>query len=191
MTLVKIMKKLQNIYDKSMAEDQSTVDFFEAFNAFSKNKKSESYPFYIKYIHSNSEYLYNYNIPRYTECFFVKDTLFVISNHLQHQLSVLADSARFLVDGIIKIKDLDNIYNYLKKNNHEVLSYFRLKNVDMTLKENQHYIAKYYLFLKKIDYDQDESSFFKMMLKSRRILSKIHNNGEVEKDIEYLLNKNF
>lgn len=185
------MKKIQNIYDKSMVEDQPILDFFEAFNLFSKNKKSESYPFDIKYIHSNSEYLYNYNIPRYTECFFVKNTLFIISNHLQHQLDILADSARFLVSGIIKIKDLDNIYSYLKESNHEVLSYFRVKNADMTLKENQHYIAKYYMFLKKIEYSQNESSFFKMMLKSRRILSKVYNNGEIEKDIEYLLNKNF
>jgi hypothetical protein len=52
-------------------------------------------------------------------------------------------------------------------------------------------VSRYYLFVQKIDYNTDDSTFFKMMLKSRRILSKVHNNGEIEKDIEYLLNKKF
>jgi len=191
MTLVIIMKKIQNIYDKSMAESKETVDFFKEFESFSKYNKSKSYPFEIKYIHSNSEFLYNYNIPRYTECFFVKDTLFVVSNHLQRKIYKLADATHFLINGTFKIKDLDNIFHYLKEINHPILTYHRLKNADFTVKEIQHYAAKYYLFLQKIEYSREDSAFFKMMLKSRRILSKVHNNGEIEKDIEYLLNKNF
>jgi len=191
MTLVTIMKKIQNIYDKSMAESENTVDFFKEFESFSKYNKLKSYPFDIKYIHANSEFLYNYNIPRYSECFFVKDTLFIISNHLQHSIKHIADATHFLIAGVVKTKDLDNIFNYLKESNHDVLNYHRIKTADLTVSEIQHYIAKYYLFLKKIDYNHDDSTFFKMMLKSRRILSKVHNNGEIEKDIEYLLNKNF
>jgi len=191
MTLVTIMKKIQNIYDKSMAEDKDTVDFFKEFESFSSYNKLKKYPFDIKYIHSNSEFLYNYNMPRYTECFFVKDTLFVISNHLQHRINILADATYFLLHGLVKTKDLDNIFKHLKETNHAILGYHRLKNADMTVSEIQHYIARYYLFTQKIDHHHEDSTFFKMMLTSRRILSKVHNNGEIEKDIEYLLNKNF
>lgn len=174
-----------------MAEKKETVDFLKEFEAFSKYNKLKSYPFDIKYIHSNSEFLYNYHIPRYTECFFVQNTLFVVSNHLQHKIQTLADATYYLLHGIVKVKDLDNVFNYLKDNNHDVLNYHRLKNTDLTVKEIQHYIARYYLFIQKIDYQQGDSTFFKMMLKSRRILSKVHNNGEIEKDIEYLLNKKY
>lgn len=191
MTLVINMKKIQNIYDKSMAENKSTVDFFKAFELFSKDNKFKSYPFDIKYVHSNSEFIDSYNISRCSECFFVKDTLFVISNHLQHPIHILADATYFLLYGLVKTKDLDNIFSHLKTTNNEVLNYYRLKNADMTSKEIQHYVSRYYLFVQKIDYNPDDSTFFKMMLKSRRILSKVHNNGEIEKDIEYLLNKKF
>lgn len=185
------MKKIQNIYDKSMADNKEIVDFFKEFEAFLKYNKINKYPFDIKYLHSNSELSEKYNIPRKTECFFVNNTLFIISNHLQHKISTLADAAYFLVAGIIKNKDLANIFNYLNERDNEVLKYHRLKYSDLSVIEAQHYIAKYYLFLQKIDHEHDDSTFFKMMLKSRRILSKIHNNGEVEKDIEYLLNKKF
>ena len=101
MTLVINMKKIQNIYDKSMAENKSTVDFFKAFELFSKDNKFKSYPFDIKYVHSNSEFIDSYNISRCSECFFVKDTLFVISNHLQHPIHILADATYFLLSGLV------------------------------------------------------------------------------------------
>jgi hypothetical protein len=115
----------------------------------------------------------------------------VISNHLQHRINILADATYFLIHGFVKTKDLDNIFKHLKETNHEVLGYHRLKNADMTVSEIQHYVARYYLFAQKIDHHNEDSTFFKMMLTSRRILSKVHNNGEIEKDIEYLLNKKF
>ncbi len=184
-----MIKRSYLIHQISMKKDKPLLNIDEEKKKFDiiKNK----YPFDVKYIGSSSEILQNFNLSAYTECFFFKGSLFIVTDCIQTEINKIADAVFFLFDGNISENDLNYTFNYVKSNIPE--DYLKiLKSKASEKKEVQHFIARDYLFKKKIIEELTESNFEYMMLKSKRIISKMKTIKMKEKDfIKYLLHKGF
>lgn len=183
-----MMKKNQIIHHFTMKDDKPTLNFDNELKKFSSLDKI--YPFKIQYIHDNSEYLYNFNLPRYTECFFILNTLFIVIEHLQTEIVRLAKAVYFIMPGNIRHKDLEAVFEFIK-DFEDIQNKIKKMKVSIDKTEVRHFIASTYLFEQKLVHENIESSFDKMMLKSRRIITKIKPVKIKVKDIDYLLEKEF
>lgn len=179
-----MVKKIHLIHHVSMNEDKPLLAIPEPLDNF-KNK----YPFGIKIISESSELLHNFNLPRYTECFFLKGNLYLVSEHLQTEIKNLAEAVYFLMPNVLKENDVIAVFNIIKEKHHA--EYYKLLKYE-DKKEIRNFIVSDYLFKQKINFKKAHSNFDYMRLKSRRIISKL--KPVIMKDddlINYLLNKSF
>lgn len=155
-------------------------------NSYDLNK--DKYNFDIKYINKESELIYNFKLSVDTECFFYFNTLYIVTNNLVHPVDLIATAAFFLVQGNVSESDLLNVFKFIE---NEKWTNEKLKNLKLakSKKENKLYISRLYLFEKKLRENNKVEGFQKMILKSRRIVSKFKEVDIKEKDIDYLLSK--
>lgn len=173
---------------------QNTIYFLlkdhnlEYENKISYNLNTDNYNFDIKYINKESELIDNFKLSIDTECFFYFNTLYIVTNNLVHPIDCLATASFFLVNGNVSEKDLLNVFKFIE---NEEWTIEKLKSLKLakSKKENKLYIARLYLFEKKLNKNDKFDSFQRMVLKSRRIVSKFKDVDIKEKDIDYLLSK--
>lgn len=155
-----------------------------------KNLVAEKYKFKIKYITKTSEFLYNFNLPRYTQCFYAMNTLFIILEHIQYPIEKIANAVYFLLPENINEKDILLVYDYIKNfDNFEN----KIKSLKLQegKKDTKSFMVRSYLFEEKIKKTTEVTGFEKLMLKSRRVIFKIKDVKIKNKDIDYLLTKGF
>ncbi len=179
-----MVKKIHLIHHVSMNKDKPLLAIKEPLDNL-KNK----YPFGIKLISESSELLHNFNLPRYTECFFLKGNLYLVSEHIQTEIKDLTEAVYFLMPGVLKESDIDSVFNIIKEKHGA--DYFKLLKYE-DKKEIKNFIVADFLFKKKINFKKADSNFDYMRLKSRRIISKLRPVIMKDDDlIAYLLNKSF
>lgn len=159
---------------------------YESKNLYNLNK--DNYTFDIKYINKESELIYNFKLSVDTECFFYFETLYIVTDNLVHTVDSIATATFFLIQGNISEPDLLNVFKFIEDEEwtKQKLKTFKLSKAK---KENKLYIARLYLFERKLNKLDKIDRFQKMILKSRRIISKFKEVDIKEKDIDYLLSK--
>jgi len=155
-------------------------------NDYNKNLNEKKYTFKINIINNTSEYLYNFNLPRYTQCFFAFNTLYIIKENLQYPIKKIADAVFFLKSENLNEKDISLVIDYLKENIdlEDRVKKLKLQKDKRSTKE---YLVRSYLFQEKIKKDVNKENYVsKVVSKSKSIFLK-DNNDKVKKKVDNLL----